>query len=251
MDAMEMSLKGLKTAIVGRNILYYRTLPSTMDFARKLAQDGIGEGTVVLCDEQTEGRGRQGRKWFASPYSSILMSVVFRPTLGQLPQINMLGSLSIVHTIEKVADIKSKVRWPNDVLIDGKKVAGILMENVLQGQQLEAAILGVGINVSLDVSAYPEIAPIATSLSGEARRDFSRDDILHVLLEEMEMLYQAVKRNEDVYHRWLPHVETLGKTVRIKSGQSEEVGLAQSVNPDGSITLRRPDGSLVTIATGE
>jgi BirA family biotin operon repressor/biotin-[acetyl-CoA-carboxylase] ligase len=179
------------------------------------------------------------------------MSVVFRPTLGQLPQINMLGSLSIVHTIEKVADIKSKVRWPNDVLIDGKKVAGILMENVLQGQQLEAAILGVGINVSLDVSAYPEIAPIATSLSGEARRDFSRDDILHVLLEEMDMLYQAVKRNEDVYHRWLPHVETLGKTVRIKSGQSEEVGLAQSVNPDGSITLRRPDGSLVTIATGE
>ncbi|MBN2099390.1 MAG: biotin--[acetyl-CoA-carboxylase] ligase [Dehalococcoidia bacterium] len=248
---MEIHLKDLKTTIVGRSILYYPALPSTMDEARGLAGQGAAEGTLILCDEQTEGRGRQGRRWFASPSSSILMSVVFRPTLGQLPQINMLGSLSIVQTIEKVANIKSRVRWPNDVLIDGKKVAGILMENIFQGHQLEAAILGVGINISLDVSAYPEIAPIATSLSGEARRDFNRDDILHILLEEMDMLYQAVKRNEDVYHRWLPHVETLGKTVRIKSGQSEEEGLAQSVNPDGSITLRRADGSLVTIATGE
>lgn len=248
---MEIVLKGLKTAIVGRSILYYRTLPSTMDFAKKLAQEGIGEGVVVLCDEQTEGRGRQGRKWFASPDSSILMSVVLRPTPGQLPQINMLGSLSIVHTIEKVAGIKSSVKWPNDVLIGQRKVAGILMENVFEGEALQAAIVGVGINVSLDVSAYPEIAPIATSLWAEARRDFNRDDILRTLLEEMDTLYQAIKRDEDVYHRWLPHVETVGKTVSIKSGKSVEEGLAESINPDGSITLRRADGSLVTIATGD
>jgi BirA family biotin operon repressor/biotin-[acetyl-CoA-carboxylase] ligase len=248
---MEIVLKGLKTAIVGRHILYYHTLPSTMDFAKELAKEGMVEGVVVLCDEQTEGRGRQGRKWFASAASSVLMSVVFRPTLGQLPQLNMLGSLSIVHTIEKVAGIKSTVKWPNDVLIDGRKVAGILMENVFEGEALQAAILGVGLNVNLDVSSYPEISSIATSLSAEAGRDFNRDDVLRALLEEMDTLYQAVKRNEDVYHRWLPNVETLGKTVRIKSGQSVEEGLAQSINPDGSITLRRADGSLITIATGE
>jgi BirA family biotin operon repressor/biotin-[acetyl-CoA-carboxylase] ligase len=248
---MKIVLKGLKTTIVGHDILYYRTLPSTMDFAKKLAGEGVQEGTVVLCDEQTEGRGRQGRKWFASPSGSILMSVVFRPTLGQLPQLNMLGSLSIVHTIERLAGIKSTVKWPNDVLVDGSKVAGILMENVLQGVALQAAILGVGLNVSLDVSSYPEISSIATSLSAKAGRDFDRDDVLRTLLEEMDTLYQAVQRNEDVYHRWLPHVETVGKTVRIKSGQSMEEGLAQSVNLDGSITLRRADGSLVTIATGE
>jgi len=248
---MEIILKGLKTAIVGRNILYYRTLPSTMDFAKKLAQEGMSEGIVVLCDEQTEGRGRQGRKWFASPSSSILMSVVFRPTLEELPQLNMLVSLSIVLTLEKVAGIRSNVKWPNDVLIDGKKVAGILMENVFEGEALQAAVVGVGMNISLDVSAYSEISSIATSLSAEAGRDFNRDDILRTLLKEMDALYQAVKRNEDVYHQWLPHVETLGKTVRIKSGKSVEEGLAQSINPDGSITLRRFDGSLVTIATGE
>jgi BirA family transcriptional regulator, biotin operon repressor / biotin---[acetyl-CoA-carboxylase] ligase len=248
---MEIVLKGLKTAIVGRTILYYRSLPSTMDLAKKLAEEGVREGTVILCDEQTEGRGRQGRKWFASPSSSVLMSVIFRPTISQLPELNMLGSLSIVQTIDKLAMMKSTVKWPNDVLIDGMKVAGILMENVLQGEVLQAAILGVGMNLSLDVSPYPEISSIATSLSAKAGKDFDRDYVLCTLLEEMDTLYQAVKENQGVYHQWLPHVETLGKTVRIKSGQSEEKGLAESINPDGSITLRRADGSLVTIATGE
>jgi BirA family biotin operon repressor/biotin-[acetyl-CoA-carboxylase] ligase len=248
---MEVVLKGLKTTIVGRDILYYRTLPSTMDLAKELAGEGVREGTVVLCDEQTEGRGRQGRQWFASPSGSILMSVVFRPTIGQLPQLNMLGSLSIVHAIERLAGTKSTIKWPNDVLIDGRKVAGILMENILQGEALRAAILGVGLNVSLDVSSYPEISSIATSLSDQAGRDLNRDDVLRTLLEEMDTLYHAVKRNEDVYHRWLPNVETLGKTVRIKSGRSVEEGLAQSINRDGSITLRRADGSLITIPTGE
>jgi BirA family transcriptional regulator, biotin operon repressor / biotin---[acetyl-CoA-carboxylase] ligase len=248
---MEIVLKGLKTSIVGRTILHYSTLPSTMELAKKLAGEGVQEGTVILCDEQTEGRGRQGRKWFASPSSSILMSVIFRPTIGQLPQLNMLGSLSIVYAIEKMSGIRSSVKWPNDVLIDGMKVAGILMENVLQGRDLQAAILGVGLNISLDVSAYPEISSIATSLSAQAGRDFNRDDILRTLLEEMDTLYRAVKQNQDVYRLWLPHVETLGKTVRIKSGRSEEEGLAESINPDGSITLRRANGSLVTIATRE
>ncbi len=248
---MEIHLKDLKTTIVGRDIFYYPSLASTMDLAKKLADEGGREGTVIFCDEQTEGRGRQGRRWFASQSGSILMSVIFRPTLDQLPQLNMLGSLSIVRSIHRVARIRSAVKWPNDVLIDGRKVAGILMENVLQGEQLQATILGVGLNVSLDVSSFPEISSIATSLSAETKRDFNRNDVLRTLLEEMDTLYEALKRNEDIYHQWLPHVDTLGKAVRIRSGESEEEGLAESINPDGSITLRRADSSLVTIATGE
>ena len=248
---MEFVLKDFHTTIVGRSILHYPSLPSTMDLARRLAGQGTAEGSVVLCDEQTEGRGRQGRKWFDSPASSILMSIIFRPTVAQLPQLNMLASLAIVLTIERVAGIKSAVKWPNDVLIKGRKVAGILVENVFEGHALQASIVGVGLNLNLNVTAHPEIASIATSLSVEAGRQFNRDEVLKPLLEEMDALYQAVKCGEDVYQRWLPHVETLGKSVRIKSGRTVEEGLAQSVNPDGSITLRRADGSLVTIATGE
>jgi BirA family biotin operon repressor/biotin-[acetyl-CoA-carboxylase] ligase len=248
---MEVVLKDMRTAIVGRCILHYPSLPSTMDLAKKLAGEGSQEGTIVLCDEQTEGRGRQGRKWLASPGASILLSAVFRPTLQQLPQLNMLASLAIVLTVQKVAEAKSSVKWPNDVLIKGRKVAGILVENVFEGHALQASIVGVGLNLNLNVTAHPEIASIATSLSVEAGRQFDRDEVLKPLLEEMDALYQAVKRGEDVYQQWLPHVETLGKSVRIKSGRAVEEGLAQSVNPDGSITLRRADGSLVTIATGE
>ena len=248
---MEIVLKDLHTTNVGRSILHYPSLPSTMDLAKKLAAEGIDEGVVVLCDEQTEGRGRQGRKWFDSPDSSILMSIIFRPTIEQLPQVNMLASLAVVLTIERVAAVKSTVKWPNDVLIQGRKVAGILVENVFEGNALQASIVGMGLNVSLDVTAHAEIASMATSLSAEQGRDLGRDEVLKPLLEEIDALYQAVKRNEDVYHRWLPYVETVGKTVRIKSGKAVEEGLAQSVNPDGSITLRRADGSLVTIATGE
>jgi BirA family biotin operon repressor/biotin-[acetyl-CoA-carboxylase] ligase len=248
---MEMALEDLHTTIVGRRLLHYRALPSTMDLARKLSDEGMEEGAVVLCDEQTDGRGRQGRKWFASNASGILMSVIFRPTVEQLPQINMLASLAVVLTIERAAGLKSAVKWPNDVLIRGKKVAGILVENVFHGQALAACIVGVGLNISLDVAAHPEIASTAASLSAESGRVFRRDDVLRTLLEEMDSLYQAARQGQDIHQRWLPHVETLGKTVRVRSGRSVEEGLAQSINADGSITLRRANGSLVTIITGE
>ena len=248
---MEFCLQNLDTAIVGRRLLHYPSLPSTMDLARKLAREGMEEGAVVLCDEQTEGRGRQGRRWLASPSSGILMSVILRPAVEQLPQVNMLASLAIVLTIEKVTGLKSVVKWPNDVLMKGRKVAGILVENLFHGRDLEASIVGVGLNISLDPAAHPEIASIATSLSAEAGRTLYRDDVLRILLREMDSLYQATSEGQEVYRHWLAHVETLGRDVRIRSGRSVEEGLARSINADGSITLLRPDGSLVTIPTGE
>ncbi len=248
---MEITLKDLNTGIVGRRLLHYPSLSSSMDLARDLAAQGLEEGTVVLCDEQTDGRGRQGRRWFDSPSSSLLMSVILRPDLEQLPQVNMLASLAIVLTIERAVGLRSAVKWPNDVLIRGRKVAGILVENHFAGQELQASIVGIGLNTSLDVGRHPEIAAIATSLSAEAGRDVRRDDVLRLLLQEMDSLYRAVRLGEDIHGRWLPYVETVGRTVRIRSGAATEEGLAQSVNADGSITLRRADGSLVTMITGE
>lgn len=247
--------KGLNTRLIGRNILYYPSLPSTMDTARKMARDGMCEGTVILAAEQTAGKGRRGRKWFSAPEGSISLSVILYPSPPQLPQLNMVAGLATVNCIEKATGLRPVIKWPNDVLLNGRKVAGILMENIFEAGELMTAIVGIGLNVSFDVSSFAEISAIATSLSAELGRELSPGEVLPLLLRELDQTYQDLQSGADIYERWLARVETLGKVVQVKSGgspgDSVEEGYAESINADGSITLRRSDGSLVTIVTGE
>lgn len=244
-------LKDRRTHLIGRNTLYYPRVSSTMDAARRMADAGMAEGTVILADEQTAGRGRLGRQWLSSPGSSLLLSIILRPSLAKLPRLNMVGGLAVLLSIERATGLKCAIKWPNDVLIKGKKVSGILMENVFEGGQLKAAIVGVGMNIRLDVSSYAEISATATSLTAELGREPSRWEILLPLLEEFERLYDELKSDGAVYEKWLSHVETLDKIVRVRSGDSVEEGYVESIGTDGSLTLRRRDGSLATIVTGE
>lgn len=244
-------IKASKTRTIGRNVLYYPSLPSTMDKARSLLQAGIGVGTVVLAGQQTAGKGRLGRKWLSSPDSSLLLSVILRPAPLQLPLLNMIAGLATVHSIEEVVGLKASIKWPNDVLISGKKVAGILMQNVFEGGELRASIVGIGINVNLDASSFPEISAVATSLSGESGRDLHPWQLLPSLLRQFDQFYDELGNGRAIYERWLSGVETLGKVVQVRCGDSVEEGYAASINEDGSITLRRSDGSLVTLVTGE
>lgn len=222
-----------------------------MDMAKRMAREGMGEGTVIIAGEQTAGRGRLGRKWLSPPGSSISLSIILRPTLAQLPQLNMAACLATVQSIEKVTGLKPVIKWPNDVLLNGKKVSGILMENIFEGSELKAAILGIGINAKLDASLFDEISAIATSLSAESGREVSPWEILPQLLKEFEQIYQELQGGGNIYERWLALVETLGKLVRVKSGDEVEEGYAESINPNGSLILRRLDGSLITVVTGE
>ena len=248
---LALILKDRGIHLIGQNILYYPRVSSTMDAARRMADAGITEGTVILADEQTAGRGRLGRQWLSSPGSSLLLSIILRPSLAKLPQLNMVGGLAALLSIERATGLKPAIKWPNDVLIKGKKVSGILMENVFEGGQLKSAIVGVGMNIRLDVSSYAEISTTATSLMAEWGREMSRWEILLPLLEEFGRLYDELKSDGAVYEKWLSRVETLGKTVRIRSGDLVEEGYAESINADGSLTLKRYDGSLATIVTGE
>jgi len=167
----------------------------------------------------------------------------------------MVAALATVNCIEKATGLKPVIKWPNDVLLNGKKVSGILMENIFEGGELKAAIVGIGLNVSLDVSDFAEISAIATSLSTELGRELSPGEVLPLLLRELDQTYHDLQSGANIYERWLTRVETLGKVVQVKSGgspgDSVEEGYAESINADGSITLRRSDGSLVTIVTGE
>jgi BirA family biotin operon repressor/biotin-[acetyl-CoA-carboxylase] ligase len=244
-------LKPIGSRVIGRSVVYYPSLSSTNDTAKKLAQQGAAEGTVVLAGQQTEGRGRLGRSWVSAPGSSVLLSVILHPDPSRLAQINMAAGLAIVRTIEKATKLGPAIKWPNDVLINGRKVCGILMENLFEGGQLKGAIVGIGLNVRLDTSSYSQISDIATSLAQESGMELTPRDILPTLLRELDQAYCVLQQGGDIYGDWLGHVETLGRFARVRCGDSIEEGYAESIGTDGSITLRRADGSLATILTGE
>jgi BirA family biotin operon repressor/biotin-[acetyl-CoA-carboxylase] ligase len=221
-----------------------------MDVARREARQGAAEGTVVLAEEQTAGRGRIKRAWL-SPRGSIALSIILRPSPAHLSSLIMVASLAVVHCIEKASNLKAQIKWPNDVLINQKKVCGILIESDVRGKAVDYAIIGIGINVNLKPSDFPEISPTATSLSHELGRELSRLDIIRCLLVETERLYLALPAGESVYQEWRDRLETLGRKVVVSSGEARYEGIAESVASDGSLLLRQADGSLTKIVAGD
>ena len=242
--------RDLETRFVGQRVMYYPSLTSTMEAARQEAQQGVVEGTVVVAGEQTAGKGRLKRAWL-SPGGNIALSVILRPGVADLSSLIMLASLAVVHSIETVTGLKSQIKLPNDVLINGKKVCGILIESDLQGNAVNYTIIGIGINVDLRPADFPEILPIATSLGGDLGRDVSRLSVIRCLLIEIERLYLTLSAGGSVYEEWRDNLVTLGKRVRATTGETIYEGVAEAVDRDGSLWLRGLDGSLTRIVAGD
>ena len=240
----------LETNFIGQRVIYYSRLSSSMDVAKQKAQHGATEGIVVIAEEQTAGRGRIKRAWL-SPKGSIALSIILYPSLVYLPSLIMVASLAAVHCIKKVTGLKSQIKWPNDVLVNGKKVCGILIESDVKGSSVNHAIIGTGINVNLRLSDFPEISPTATSLSDELGRDVSRLDMIRCLLAETERLYLTLPTGGAVYQEWRDNLVTLGKKVQVSSGETTYKGVAESVASDGSLLLRQSNGSLTKIVAGD
>ncbi|MEK7353612.1 MAG: biotin--[acetyl-CoA-carboxylase] ligase [Chloroflexota bacterium] len=274
--------EGLKTRFIGQRVLYYPSLTSTMEIARQAAGQGVAEGTVIIADEQTAGRGRLKRTWLA-PRGNIALSVILHPGLSNLPSLIMLASLAVVHSIESVTGLKAQIKWPNDVLVNGKKVCGILIENEILGNAVTATIIGIGIDVNLRLADFPEIQSIATSLSDELGKEVSRLKLIRYLLVEMENLYLALSAGGSpsaslrtgpsaeftlstfaslsinsanvlrtgLYEEWRDNLITLGKKVRVTGEDTIYEGIAESVDRDGSLLLRGLDGNLTRIVAGD
>jgi len=240
----------LETRFVGQRVIYYPSLASTMEVAKQEAQQGAAEGTVIIADEQTAGKGRIKRAWL-SPKGSVALSVILYPSVAYLPSLIMLASLAVIHSIEAVTGLKSQVKWPNDVLINGKKVCGVLIESNLRGDIVDYAIIGIGVNVNLRLYDFPEIQPTATSLSDDLGRDVSRLNVIRCLLIEIERLYLALLAGGSIYEEWRDSLVTLGRRVQVKSGKNIYEGIAESVARDGSLLLRHSDGSLSKIVAGD
>ena len=241
----------LGTKFVGQKTLYYPVTSSTMDVAKQAVSDGAREGTIVIADHQTAGRGRLGRKWVSSPEDSILVSIILYPKIEELRLLNMIAALAVAQSIEKLTDLKPVLKWPNDVLIEGKKVSGALIETDVHGEEARSAVVGIGLNVNLDPSSMGEISQTATSIREMAGHEVSRLDALQLLLREFEELCLALRHGEPVHQEWQRRLETLGKDVAVRRGSEVWEGRAESVDKDGNLLLRCLDGSLRTVMAGE
>jgi BirA family biotin operon repressor/biotin-[acetyl-CoA-carboxylase] ligase len=241
---------GLKTQRIGQSVLYYHSLPSTMDTARERARQGAEEGTVIIAGEQTGGRGRLQRSWL-SPEGSIALSIILRPDIAALPYLIMIASLAAAGGIEVAAMVKTQIKWPNDILIGGRKVCGILIENEVKGNKAAYSIVGIGINVDMEVADYAEIAATAASLKTESAKDELRVRIIRALLTEFENLYLKLPDGKPIYEAWRDRLVTLGKQVKATSGKQTIEGTAESVDESGALLIRGAEGTLTKVVAGD
>lgn len=241
----------LETHFIGQRVIYYPRLTSTMEVAkREVTRRVAAEGTVIVADEQIAGKGRLKRIWL-SPRGNIALSVILYPDMAYLPPLIMVASLAVVHSIEAVTGLKSQIKWPNDVLINNKKVAGILIESDVKGNMVGYAIIGIGVNVNLRLSDFPDISSTATSLSDELGREVPRLDVIRPLLVEIERLYLTLQTGGSIYEEWRDSLVTLGRRVRVKLGKTIYQGVAESVSTDGSLLMRHSDGRLTRVTGGD
>ena len=253
--SMDLDIEALRSAMAGRvvgsQMLYYSVLSSTMDEARKLAEEGKPDGLVVVAEKQTAGRGRFHRPWVSPPGGNLSFSVLLRPTRVQLPYVNMAATLAVSKAVAGLIGRDPSIKWPNDVKINGRKVSGVLIETDSGIEGLRYALVGIGINVNLVPSEHPEIASTATSIGNETAGPVDRSKVLRAVLENLDDMYGAVKAGGSLTDEWSAQLETLGRSVEVRSGHSVFEGRAREVDERGNLVVVRPDGSTVTVAGGE
>ncbi len=242
--------RGLKTSIIGRRVIYLPSVASTMDAARSEALKGAARGTVVIAGEQTGGRGRLKRSWLA-PEGNIALSLILYPDIATLPYLIMIASLAVVKSIESVTGVKGLIKWPNDILIEGKKVGGILIENEVRGNRVAYSVVGIGINVALKVNDYAEIIDTATSLKTESGKDDLRVKLIKALLQEFDSLYQQLPDEKAIYEAWRDRLVTLGQKVKATSGNQITEGFAEAVDESGALLIRESNGILTRVVAGD
>jgi BirA family biotin operon repressor/biotin-[acetyl-CoA-carboxylase] ligase len=239
----------LHTRWLGRPLIYEPVVGSTMDVARTLARDGAAHGAVVLAEEQQAGRGRLGRRWLSPAGVNLYLSILLRPDLQELRALAMVAPLAIAEGIGAAAGVECAIKWPNDVQVGGRKLAGVLLESELSGGRPLFAIAGLGINVNYDVTAEPEIAALATSLLCATGVPHDREAVLAACLGAFERAYEEPP--QAVHAHWRARLNTLGQRVRVTYGGQLVEGLAEDVASDGSLLLRRDDSRIVTLPAGE
>ena len=240
----------LTTTAFGRSFHYEPVVGSTMDLAREAGRAGAPHGHVVLADEQTAGRGRFGRRWIAPAGVNLSFTLLLRPDVAALERLSMAAALGVADGVRQAAGVEPVFKWPNDLQVDGRKLAGILIESELAGARPQFALVGIGVNVNLGTGAVPEIAPIAVSLRDLTGREHPREPVLAAILASLESWY-ARADTPLTRDAWAARLVTLGRQISVSFAGQVESGVAESVTATGALLLRRADGTAVELPAGE
>jgi BirA family biotin operon repressor/biotin-[acetyl-CoA-carboxylase] ligase len=246
----------LKTKWLGKTIHYFYTIESTNSKAYELANQGADEGEVVIAESQTKGKGRLGRNWFSPPYLNLYLSVILRPRISphQAPLITLMAAVAAAEAIEKSFSLRPSIKWPNDILLNGRKVAGLLNEIKSETDRIHFVILGIGVNLNVDGKIFPkEIRSIATSMKKEMGQAISRKNFLASLLQEMEKWYAVFLKEGGcgILRSWRKWAQMKGREVRMTSFGETIAGRAVDVDSDGALIIETKRGERKRVVAGD
>ncbi len=247
--------KNLKTKFLGKNIHFFKEVDSTNDVARELAIEGAEEGTIVIAESQRSGKGRRGKKWI-SPSGGVWMTIILRPDIEppKAPQLTLVTGVAVAETLDQECGLNIGIKWPNDILIGNKKVSGILTEVKTQNGKVDYVLVGIGIDLNLDVSTFPpNLRGGATSLKAELDREIKGAELVQRFLQRFEILYEQFKEGDfrDILNQWRRLSSTIGTYVEVHKKGRTVYGEAVGVNKDGKLILELDDGTLRKVISGE
>ncbi|MFH1655708.1 MAG: biotin--[acetyl-CoA-carboxylase] ligase [Candidatus Omnitrophota bacterium] len=243
---------GLDTKIIGKDIYHYEIANSTMDIAFNLALDSSPEGTVVCAESQHKGRGRLGRSWLSPKSKGVYLSIILRPSFipSETPKLTLLAAVAVAEAIREVSGLTPQIKWPNDLLLNEKKVGGILTELNAEMDRTKFVILGIGINVNTKKSSLPAGA---ISLKEEKKESVSRVELTKAILRNIDMLYSLFQKEgfSPIIEKWRDLSSTLGKRVKVSSQNKQIEGEALDIDKDGGLLIRKDSGFIEKIYAGD
>lgn len=245
-------LHNLGTKILGKRLLYFDSLASTMDMASQLGMKGLPEGTVILAETQTKGRGRLGRTWLSPKYKGLYLSLILRPEIApqQVSIITLLTAVSICEAIKQALHIETQIKWPNDILLHHKKLGGILTELNAEVDEVNFVVIGIGLNVNNDKK---NLISGAASLKEAKKEQLSRVALLQEVLRKIEQNYFLFQKKgpQPIIEKWREFNTTLGKRIKVYSHNEHIEGNAFNIDKDGALLLRKDSGVIQKVMAGD
>jgi BirA family biotin operon repressor/biotin-[acetyl-CoA-carboxylase] ligase len=247
---------GLTPKRIGKKIICFKEADSTNSLAFKLAEEGAAEGTVVIADGQSRGKGRLGREWVSPDSVNLYCSIILRPSLQPVTacQLTFLSVVAVARTVEQTTTLKPRIKWPNDLLINGRKVAGLLNEMSAETEKVNFVVLGIGVNINMRSEQFPsDLRHPASSLLIEGGVQVNRNEFVRVLLGELDSLYDAYLRDGygSVREEWLSRSQMCGRRIRVASQDRVTSGVVKGIDDIGALLLITDDGREERVLSGD